>query len=149
MKRSTLKVIFSGLAVAGAMLSTVAFAETPNLSHTASGHEVRWKNGCLAQFNSKGEAMFFTPECDDTQIAKSETAVASYVASHKSSGGSGGGNKNATLSRKGDGTFEVVWKTDCIAGFNKKGEATFLASTCDDTEIAVSTKMVKDYIKSH
>ena len=149
MKRSTLKVIFSGLAVAGAMLSTVAFAETPNLSHTASGHEVRWKNGCLAQFNSKGEAMFFTPECDDTQIAKSETAVASYVASHKSSGGSGGGNKNATLSRKGDGTFEVVWKTDCIADFNKKGEATFLASTCDDTEIAVSTKMVKDYIKSH
>ena len=149
MKPNTLKMIFSGLAVAGSMLSTAALAETPNLSHTASGHEVRWKNGCLAQFNSKGEAMYFTPECDDTQIAKSETAVASYVASHKSSGGSGGGNKNATLSRKGDGTFEVVWKTDCIADFNKKGEATFLASTCDDTEIAASTKMVKDYIKSH
>jgi hypothetical protein len=145
MRRNTLKVIFSGLAVAGAMLSTAAFAKTPKLSHTASGHEVRWKNGCLAQFNSNGEAMYFTPECDDKQIAKSEATVASYIASH----GSGGGTRNATLSRKGDGTFEVVWKTDCIADFNKKGEATFLASTCDDTEIAASTKMVKDYIKSH
>ena len=149
MKRKTLKAICSSLALAGSMLSTAAFAETPKLSHTASGHEVRWKNGCLAQFNSKGQVMYFTPECDDKQIAKSESTVASYIASHKSSGGSGGGNKNATLSRKGDGTFEVVWKTDCIADFNKKGEATFLASTCDDTEIAASTKMVKDYIKSH
>jgi hypothetical protein len=149
MKPNTLKMIFSGLALAGSVLSTAALAETPNLSHTASGHEVRWKNGCLAQFNSKGEAMYFTPECDDKQITKSESTVASYIASHKSSGGSGGGNKNATLSKKGDGTFEVVWKTDCIADFNKKGEATFLASTCDDTEIAASTKMVKDYIKKN
>ena len=145
MKRNTRMVIFSGLALAGSMLSTAALAETPKLSHTASGHEVRWKNGCLAQFNAKGEAMYFTPECDDKQIAASEATVASYISSH----GSGGGNKNATLSKKGDGTFEVVWKTDCIADFNKKGEATFLASTCDDTEIAASTKMVKDHIKQH
>ena len=93
--------------------------------------------------------MYFTPERDDKQIAKSESTVASYIASHKSSGGSGGGNKNATLSRKGDGTFEVVWKTGCIADFNKKGEASFLASTCDDTEIAASTKMLKDCIKKN
>ena len=145
MKRNTLKVIFSGLALAGSVLSTAALAETPKLSHTASGQEVRWKNGCLAQFNAKGEAMYFTPDCDDKQIATSEATVASNISSQ----GSGGGNKNATLSKKGDGTFEVVWKTDCIADFNKKGEATFLASTCDDTEIAASTKMVKDYIKKH
>jgi hypothetical protein len=149
MKRATLKVIFSGMALAGSVLSTAAFAETPNLSHTASGHEVRWKNGCLAQYNSKGQATYYTPECDDKQIAKSESIVASYISSHKSTGTSGSGNKNATLSKKGDGTFEVVWKTDCIADFNKRGEATFLASTCDDNEIAASTKMVKDYIKNH
>ena len=41
MKRNTLKVIFSGLALAGSVLSTAALAETPKLSHTASGHEVR------------------------------------------------------------------------------------------------------------
>jgi hypothetical protein len=52
MKPNTRKVIFSGLAVAGSVLSTAALAETPNLRHTASGHEVRWKTGCLAQFNS-------------------------------------------------------------------------------------------------
>jgi hypothetical protein len=143
MKRNTLKVIFSGLALAGSVLSTAALAETPKLSHTASGHEVRWKNGCLAQFNAKGEAMYFTPDCDDKQIATSEATVASNISSQGS-----GGNKNATLSKKGDGTFEVVWKTDCIADFNKKGEATFLASTCDVTEIAAQTKMVKDDMKN-
>ena len=144
MKRNSRMVIFSGLALAGSMLSTTALAETPKLSHTASGHEVRWKNGCLAQFNAKGEAMYFTPDCDDKQIATSEATVASNISSQ----GSGGGNKNATLSKKGDGTFEVVWKTDCIADFNKKGEATFLASTCDVTEIAAQTKMVKDDMKN-
>jgi hypothetical protein len=149
MKRNTLKVIGSSLALAGSMLSTAAFAETPKLSHTASGYEVRWKNGCLAQYNSKGQAMYFTPECDDKQIAQSESTVASYISSQKSTGASGSGNKNATLTKKGDGTFEVVWKTDCIADFNKRGEATFLASTCDDNEIEASTKMVKDYIKKN
>ena len=145
MKRNTLKVIFSGLALAGSVLSTAALAETPKLSHTASGHEVRWKNGCLAQFNAKGEAMYFTPDCDDKQIATSEATVAPYISSH----GSSSGTKNATLSKKGDGTFGVVWQTDCIADFNKKGSATFLTSPCDDTEITASAKMVKDDIKQH
>ena len=149
MRRNALAVVCSCLALTGAVMATAAFAEAPNLSHTASGHEVRWKNGCLAQYNSKGQATNYTPECDDKQIAKSESVVASYVSTHKSTGASGTGNKNVTLSKKGDGTFEVVWKTDCIADFNKRGEATFLASTCDDNEIAASTKMVKDYIKSH
>lgn len=145
MKRNTRKVVFSGLAVAGSVLSTAALAGTPKQSHTASGHEARWKNGCLAQLNSKGEAMFFTPDCDDKQIATSEATVAPYISSH----GSSSGNRNATLSQKGDGTFGLVWQTDCIADFNKKGEATLLASTCDDTEITASVKMVKDDIKQH
>lgn len=122
------------------VLSTAALAQTPNLSHTTSGSDVRWKNGCLAPLNSKGEAMDVPPECNDKQIATSEATVASYMASH----GSGGGNRAATLTKKGHGTFGVVWKTDCIAESNRRGKATVPASTCNDTEIAVPTRMGKD-----
>jgi hypothetical protein len=145
MKQRTLSAMFAGTAVAYAVFATPALAEVPELRHTASGHEVYWQNGCLAQYNPKGEAMYYTPECDDKKIAASAELVKSYLGSH----GTSSGDKNASLSKKADGTFEVVWKTDCIVDFNKNGDSTFIASTCDDTEIATSTKMVKQYIASH
>ena len=51
---------------------TPAFAEVPQVSHTASGHEVRWTNGCFGQFNLQGEATYFSPECNDKKIEKSQ-----------------------------------------------------------------------------
>ena len=68
----------------GAMLAvTLAFAEVPRLSHTASGHEVRWTNGCFGQYNPQGEATYFSAECNDKKIEKSNALVKLYVSLHK------------------------------------------------------------------
>jgi predicted metal-binding protein len=150
-KRTLGVAVLAGAAAFG----TTAAAEVAKMMHHDNGHEAVYSNGCVVAFRSDGEYYENTEVCTDKQIDAAKGLMVLYLAAHKNSSksgsttSSGSTNKNAKLTKKGDGTFEVVWKTDCIADFNKKGEATFLASTCDDNEIATSTSMVKKYIASH
>jgi hypothetical protein len=140
----------AALAIGAMMGVTPAFAEIPQLSHTASGHEVRWTNGCFGQYNPKGEATYFSAECNDKKIEKSNALVRLYIELHKGkSHNDHVEHKGGSVQRLQSGGYEVTWQSDCFAQFNSYGQAMSYSEGCDDTEIAKSSRLVADYRRKH
>jgi hypothetical protein len=142
--------LVGALAVGGMLGVTPAFAEVPQLSHTASGHEVRWTNGCFGQYNPQGEATYFSPECNDKKIEKSNALVKLYVLLHKGKKHDDYvEHKGGSVQRLQNGGYEVTWQSDCFAQFNHHGQAMSYSEGCDDEEIAKSSRLVADYRRKH
>jgi hypothetical protein len=151
MDAKTRAIVLAGALASGAMLGvTPAFAEVPQVSHTASGHEVRWTNGCFGQYNPQGEATYFSPECNDKKIEKSNALVKLYVSLHKGKKfDEAVEHKGGSVQRLQNGGFEVTWQSDCFAQFNSHGQAMSYSEGCDDTEIAKSSRLVADFRRKH
>jgi hypothetical protein len=147
----TRAVFLAGALASGAMLGvTPAFAEVPQLSHTASGHEVRWTNGCFGQYNPQGDATYFSSECNDRKIEKSNALVKLYVLLHKGKKHDDYvEHKGGSVQRLQNGGYEVTWQSDCFAQFNHHGQALSYGEGCDDTEIAKSSRLVADFRRKH
>jgi hypothetical protein len=144
-------ILGAAAAALGTMLGAApALAEVPQVSHTASGHEVRWTNGCFAQYNSRGEAMYFSSECNDKKVEKSNALVKLYVLLHKGKKHDDYvEHKGGSVQRLQNGGYEVTWQSDCFAQYNYHGQAMSYSEGCDDQEIAKSSRLVSDYRRKH
>ena len=140
----------AALAVGAVLGVTPAYAEVPQVSHTASGHEVRWTNGCFEQFNFQGQATYISPECNDKKIEKSHALVKLYISLHKGKKHDDYvDHKGGSVQRLQNGGFEVTWQSDCFAQYNHHGQAMSYSEGCDDEEIAKSSRLVADYRRKH
>jgi hypothetical protein len=134
------------IAVAATLSISPALAEIPQVSHTASGHEVRWKNGCFTQFNPQGQSTYNGDQCTTKQVEKSAALVRIYIALHKDKRHDDYvDHKGASLVRLQDGGYEVIWQSNCFALYNHYGQAMHYSRGCDDVEIAKSSRIVSDY----
>ena len=130
----------------------LALAKDPFVQQLSNGgYEVTWSNACFAQYNERGEALSYSENCNNNQAGKSNAALRSYMAAHNGNNNVNDGGAHGSEARGGrivrlsNGKYLVSWKSDCTATFNKHGEAMSFSKGCNDSEIAKSYKMVRNY----
>jgi hypothetical protein len=57
-------------------------------------------------------------------------------------------SNNATINKNSEG-YEVMWKTDCFAQFNKHGKPKHYSEGCDGNEIEKSQRIIDDYRRNN